>query len=522
MSETTYLTREGNQFTMQMKLGQMFSVGLAGPVLMFAAPQVAAALSVTEVNAIAKSTTVQIDSQSPGSGVLIRRDGQTYTVLTAAHVVSTEDNYAVVTPSGQQYRLQVGTIRRYPNVDLATVQFVSAERHDVAHIAKSSRTTEGAASYVAGFPLRTQAITNSIYSFSTGNIIANAARPLKDGYALMYSNNTLPGMSGGPVLNENGQLIGIHGRADTTAQVQDESINPDIFIKTGFNLGIPIQTFMGLAPEVIGGAELPVPKTDTTIDDLLLQASNYNQQRRFRDAIATTAQILKLKVNSAAAYQIRGMAYGSLRDYPQALRAFDSALNFNPNLASAYYYRGLTYMRMGQNARAIADYDQALKLEASFPEALSDRGLTYYRIGDLQKALSDYNQALKLHPRFLHAYGGRGNVFFARKQYPEAIADFDQAIAIRPNDFRSYSNRGAVRVSSGDPKGAIQDFNKALSIEPNLAHVYKNRGVTRADLGDRAGAIIDLQRAASLYQREGDTVRYQRTLKVLKRLREAI
>jgi tetratricopeptide (TPR) repeat protein/V8-like Glu-specific endopeptidase len=500
-----------------MKFVQLLSVGLMGPVLILTVPQTAAALSATEVNEIAKSTTVQISSQSPGSGVLIKRNGQTYTVLTAAHVVATDDDYEIVTPSGQQYRLQPGTIQRYPNVDLATVQFVSAERHDVARIAKADRITEGAASYVAGFPLRTQAITDSIYSFSTGNIIANAARPLADGYALMYSNNTLPGMSGGPILNASGQLIGIHGRADTTTQVQEEHLNPDVFIKTGFNLGIPIQTFMSLAPDVVGPAE-SLPPAQIKIDDWLLQATEQNRQGQFRAAIATTTQAIKQKANSATAYQIRGMALGSLKDYSQAIKALDLALRFDPTLASAYYYRGLTYMNLGQSARAIADYNQALKLDANFPEALSDRGLTYYRLGELQQALADYNQALQINPSFFHAYGGRGNVFFALQQYPAALADFNQAIALRPNDFRNYSNRGAVRASSNDLQGAIQDFDQALSIDPNLAHVYKNRGITRADLGDRAGAITDLQKAARLYQKEGDAVRYQKTLKELERI----
>ena len=73
--------------------------------------------------------------------------------------------------------------------------------------------------------------------------------PSVDGYALVYSNSTLPGMSGGPVLDPEGQLIGIHGRADTATKVQDQNLNPDIYVKSGFNLGIPINTFTTLAPK---------------------------------------------------------------------------------------------------------------------------------------------------------------------------------------------------------------------------------------------------------------------------------
>ncbi|WP_258001396.1 serine protease [Fischerella thermalis] len=61
---------------------------------------------------------------------------------------------------------------------------------------------EGTTAYVAGFPAPTFAINQPIYIFSDGKITANASKPLRDGYALVYSNNTSEGMSGGAVLNE--------------------------------------------------------------------------------------------------------------------------------------------------------------------------------------------------------------------------------------------------------------------------------------------------------------------------------
>ena len=214
-------------------------------------PQIVWALSSAQVNDIAKDISVRVHSQAPGSGVFVHRQGNTYTVLTAAHVVATEDDYEVVTRDGQSYPIQLNRIQKFPNVDLAIVRFESDRDYPIAKIGNSNTWAEGSKSYVAGFPMRTSAITDIIYTFTSGTITANANRPLKDGYKLVYTNNTLPGMSGGPVLNSDGELLGIHGRADTTTEVQNQSINPDIFIKTGFNLGIPTNTFLQLAPKDI-------------------------------------------------------------------------------------------------------------------------------------------------------------------------------------------------------------------------------------------------------------------------------
>jgi Trypsin-like peptidase domain len=123
------------------------------------------------------------------------------------------------------------------------LQIFFSKKQTPAKIGNSDEASEGSTAYVAGFPQATPAISNSIYLFTEGKIAANASQPLQDGYALVYSNNTLPGMSGGPVLNENGELIGIHGKGDLfIGESQASSINPEILVKTGFNLGIPINS----------------------------------------------------------------------------------------------------------------------------------------------------------------------------------------------------------------------------------------------------------------------------------------
>jgi hypothetical protein len=48
------------------------------------------------------------------------------------------------------------------------------------------------------------------YKFLVGNLSGRVAKP-KNGYGLVYTNVAKPGMSGGPVLNDEGVLIGING-----------------------------------------------------------------------------------------------------------------------------------------------------------------------------------------------------------------------------------------------------------------------------------------------------------------------
>ncbi|MFM6785123.1 MAG: serine protease, partial [Dolichospermum sp.] len=53
---------------------------------------------------------------------------------------------------------------------------------------------------------------------------AQSAASLTGGYELVYSSITFGGMSGGPVLDSQGRVIGIHGRTDGQTAI-DNNIN---------------------------------------------------------------------------------------------------------------------------------------------------------------------------------------------------------------------------------------------------------------------------------------------------------
>jgi serine protease Do len=375
----------------------LFLSAFIGSVAVISATQTTWALSATEVNQIAKNITVRIESQTPGSGVLIKREGKTYTLLTAAHVVATADNYKIVTQEGQRYPAIAGQIKKLPGVDLAILQFVSDHNYPVAELGNSQQIPEGSTSYVAGFPAQTQAITETIYNFTAGKITANASRALADGYALVYSNNTLPGMSGGPVLDADGNLLGIHGRADTTDRVQNQNINPDIYIKTGFNLGIPIHTFLSLVPKtgVNLGFRAPAVAVATApgVDDIYLQALDQYERGEIAQAFSLSTQAIRLNAQFAPAYSLRGSIRYLQQDRQGALADFNRALALDTDLIAAYLGRALIQSSLGDTQRAMADYSQVIERDSRHARAYYNRGILQLNQGQQQAALIDLQTA---------------------------------------------------------------------------------------------------------------------------------
>lgn len=206
------------------------------------------------IAAIAKSMTVIIHGQNPGSGIIIAKQGNTYTVLTAKHVLATEDTYQIVTPEGTVYPLNYNQVTKLPNLDLALAQFTSSENYPVAVMGNSDTTTEGTGVYISGWPHPGEAITQRIFQITSGKLSGRAMGAADEGYELVYTNVTRSGMSGGPVFDETGVLIGIHGRAEGEPIYNPET-GDTVAVKSGFNLGIPLNLFLETAAEV--GVNLP-------------------------------------------------------------------------------------------------------------------------------------------------------------------------------------------------------------------------------------------------------------------------
>jgi serine protease Do len=105
-------------------------------------------------------------------------------------------------------------------------------------LGNSQKVQEGDGIFVSGWPAQGGAFTQPSRQVARGEITGFQTGDT-EGYELVYNNTTSPGMSGGPVFNAAGEVIGIHGRA---AGDQERG-------KTGFNLGIPINLFLRLAPQ---------------------------------------------------------------------------------------------------------------------------------------------------------------------------------------------------------------------------------------------------------------------------------
>jgi serine protease Do len=285
----------------------------------------ARAILAREVGAIAKKTVVRIESSDGdfGSGVIIGRTEQgtknIYTILTAAHVVRTPNiNYRIITPvplnQTERKRVTINldstkSIKILPDVDLAVISIESNYTFAIGTIGDSSDADEGSPVYVAGFPKPGKAIKRIALQFTGGMISSRLdeadqnPKTQSNGYDLSYTNITRVGMSGGPVFDAAGRIVAIHGQGDRNNQAVGEEATSGVASdeKTGFNLGIPIQTFFKLQPQArtIVGVRVDKSPINYQLSDNshTIGTNNKKFARKFRTRAGTAPIIDVTKVN---------------------------------------------------------------------------------------------------------------------------------------------------------------------------------------------------------------------------------
>jgi tetratricopeptide (TPR) repeat protein len=153
---------------------------------------------------------------------------------------------------------------------------------------------------------------------------------------------------------------------------------------------------------------------------------------------------VSIRQNPAAStyYTLGERAYQSSH-FDQAIDAFSSAIALNPTDYMAYNKRGVAEASLKDYPRAFADYTQAIALQPAYYNAYINRGNLWVYLRELaqkkgvqsiayqstRNALADFTQAIRLNPFLGVAYENRSELYSSLNMHQ--LAAQDKGVAIR-------------------------------------------------------------------------------------------
>lgn len=326
-----------------------------------------------------------VAGKKSGSGTIISADGL---ILTNAHVVRNVSSVEVTLANGQKITGKVIGFGAN-GLDLAMIQIPQKNQLSVITRAKINTVKVGQSIFAIGNP----------FGQFAGSLTTGIISRIDSEKGLIQTDAAInPGYSGGPLLNEQGELIGIN----TAIFAQKSSADP---ANIGISFAISVEQVEKFITEVREG------KASRTAQ--IPQVSNPSKHQQ---ALLTFEREIQANPNNYKAWNGKGVALGNLGRHQEALVAFEKALTINPSFVLAWNGKGTALGSLGRHQEALVAFEEALKIDPNFAPAWNGKGISLGNLGRHQEALVAFEEALKIDPNFTAAQKNRETALRRLKQ----------------------------------------------------------------------------------------------------------
>ena len=183
--------------------------------------------AVVSVITYAESSNDESQISSEGSGVIYKKDGKSAYLVTNTHVLNGSTNVDILLADGNKVPGEVVGSDVYS--DISVVKISSEKVTDVAEFGDSGSLTVGETAIAIGSPLGTEyanSVTQGIISSLGRNVTLQSENGENISTTALQTDAAInPGNSGGPLINIQGQVIGItSSKISTNGQTSVEGM----------------------------------------------------------------------------------------------------------------------------------------------------------------------------------------------------------------------------------------------------------------------------------------------------------
>ena len=236
-------------------------------------------------------------SESEGSGVIYKKDGNTAFIVTNNHVIAGSNKVEVLMNDGK--KLPATVVGHDAISDLAVLKINSQDVTEVASFGNSNDIQVGQTVLAIGSPLGSQyatSLTEGIISAKNRTIDVTNSQGVVTGQQTVIQTDAAinPGNSGGPLINLAGQVIGIN-----SMKLSSTGTNGSATAVEGMGFAIPSNEVVSIINQLVQNGKVIRPALGISLIDLANVPEDQQQQvLKLPSSVTGGVVVAKISTNS--------------------------------------------------------------------------------------------------------------------------------------------------------------------------------------------------------------------------------
>ncbi|KRM92669.1 S1C family serine protease [Liquorilactobacillus cacaonum] len=247
------------------------------------------------------SSSGETTSESEGSGVIYKKTGDTAFIVTNNHVISGADKVKVLLNSGK--KLSATVVGHDSVTDLAVLKINAADVTQVATFGNSNNISVGQTALAIGSPLGSTyatTLTQGIISAKKRTIETTDSDGVSTGQTTVIQTDAAinPGNSGGPLVNLDGQVVGINSMKLTSTGTSSTSSSTSV---EGMGFAIPSNEVVKIINLLVKDGKIKRPALGISLINLsYVSTSEQKSALKLPSSVTSGVVVIKVSKNSPA------------------------------------------------------------------------------------------------------------------------------------------------------------------------------------------------------------------------------
>ncbi|MEO1525127.1 MAG: trypsin-like peptidase domain-containing protein, partial [Planctomycetota bacterium] len=332
--------------------------------------------------------------------------------------------------------------------------------------------------------------SESLWSYSTGHVRQIVERPLANGYETIVLESdmaTNQGNSGGPVCNDQGQVVAVVEGANTEARL----VSMDVELQA-------LAEYLGEALRCVD---------PQSVEELQFTAQRHLDAGRSGVALRHATNALK-QSKTAELYCLRGWCWYWYDDDDAAKGDFEDALKIDEDFANAHYGLGFIAAWEGEHEEAIKYYTDAIRNDPGNAEYLTDRGFSRRALEQYSKAKKDFESALYHDSTWVAATCGKAYCESDLGETEAALETLGSVVEFVNTDPEAMYYCGILMRRTENHQAAADYFQLTTELDENYRWAHYFLGLSLLELNRNEEALAALQIQSEQTPEDTDTMFY--------------